>query len=111
MKHKILLLAGAGFVVVSTVIWSAALAQRSSEPDQPEANFKPVTVIKRALPPIVNAPSIPADKVTTQVRDNELVLGVVVGGKARAYPINMLTGPKREIINDTLGGRAIAATW
>ena len=32
-------------------------------------------------------------------------------GQARAYPINMLTGPSREIINDVLGGVPIAATW
>ena len=29
---------------------------------------------------------------------------MVVGKAARAYPINMLTGPQREIINDRLGG-------
>ena len=46
-----------------------------------------------------------------QVRDDELVLGVAINGEARAYPINMLTNPTREIINDTVGGRAIAATW
>jgi hypothetical protein len=34
-----------------------------------------------------------------------------VKGESRADPINMLTGPQREIINDRLGGRAIAATW
>ena len=45
------------------------------------------------------------------VRDDELVLGVMVGGEARAYPINQLTRPTREIINDKLGGKAIAATW
>ena len=45
------------------------------------------------------------------VKDEELVLGVVVKGEARAYPINMLTSPRREIINDKLGGQAIAATW
>jgi len=39
------------------------------------------------------------------------VLAVTVGEQSRAYPINMLTGPEREILNDTLGGRAIAATW
>jgi len=59
----------------------------------------------------VDAPFIPADKVTDQVTDKELVIGVVIDGRARAYPINMLTGPSREIINDMLGGRAIAATW
>ena len=45
------------------------------------------------------------------IRPNELVLAVSINGKHRAYPINMLTGPRREIINDTVGGRNIAATW
>ena len=56
---------------------------------------------------IVDAKFLKSDEVV----GNELVLGVVVNGKARAYPINMLTGPAREIINDQLGGAAIAATW
>ena len=67
--------------------------------------------LAKAFPPIVNAPTLPADKAGDRVSDNELVVGVVVGGEARAYPINMLTGPSREIINDTLGKHAIAATW
>lgn len=42
----------------------------------------------------------------------ELVLGVTVGKEARAYPLNMLNAlPGRKILNDTLGGQAIAATW
>lgn len=73
--------------------------------------FNPVVVEKEARPPIVNAPFIKANAVVDQVRPEELVLGIVIGGEARAYPINMLVGPEREIINDTLGGRAIAATW
>lgn len=72
--------------------------------------FRPRKVVP-PMRPIVNAPVVAAKNVTDQVADNELVLGVVVGGKPRAYPINMLTGPRREIINDSLGGRAIAATW
>ena len=43
--------------------------------------------------------------------DTELVLGVQVDDVARAYPINIQTGPAREIINDQVGNRAIAATW
>lgn len=77
----------------------------------PTRDFNPVTVIPRHIRPIVNAPSIPADKVTDQVGDNDLVLGVLVGKQSRAYPINMLSGPSREIINDDLGNRSIAATW
>jgi hypothetical protein len=61
--------------------------------------------------PIVDAPFLKASEVTDQVTDNELVLGVEIKGQARAYPINMLTGPSREIINDTIGDTHLAATW
>ena len=46
-----------------------------------------------------------------QLNPDELVLAVGSGKNGRAYPINMLTGPQREILNDTLGGTALAATW
>ncbi len=75
-----------------------------------DRQFRP----RRVVPPIraiVDAPHVGAADVDDQVSDGELVLGVVVDGVARAYPINMLCGPRREIINDTLGGFAIAATW
>jgi hypothetical protein len=74
-------------------------------------DFNPKVVIKREFPAITNAPVMSAEKATEKLQDNEIVLGVVVNGKARAYPINMLTGPSREIINDSLGERSIAATW
>lgn len=62
--------------------------------------------------PIVDPEPVPRAEVSDDlVRDNDLVLGVVVEGMARAYPINMLTGPDREIVNDSLGGKRIAATW
>jgi len=61
--------------------------------------------------PIADAPFLKASEVTDQVTDNELVLGVVIEGQTRAYPINMLTGPSREIINDTIGDTHLAATW
>ena len=77
----------------------------------PVDTFNPVIIEKEPRPPIVNAPFIKAGDVVDQVRPEELVLGIVIAGEARAYPINMLVGPEREIINDTVGGRAIAATW
>jgi len=45
------------------------------------------------------------------LRDDDLVLGVVIGGEARAYPVNLMWEPQNEALNDTLGGEAIAATW
>ena len=77
-----------------------------------ERDFKPRVVIARAFPAITNVPVVSAAAADEHVvRDKELILGVTINGESRAYPINMLTGPRREIINDQLGGRAIAATW
>ncbi len=73
--------------------------------------FNPRVVIRRSFPPIKSPPVVTAGEADKKLRPTELVLGVVVNGAARAYPINMLTGPRREIINDTLGGSHIAATW
>lgn len=84
--------------------------ERADLPPPIADGFEPIVVVEK-FKPITDAPVIPAREVESQVTDGELVLGVLLNGEARAYPINMLTGPEREIINDTLGGQPIAATW
>ena len=49
--------------------------------------------------------------VADRVRDKDLVIGLVAGGQAFAYPINMLGGPQREIVNDEYGGVAFCVNW
>ena len=73
--------------------------------------FNPRIAVPVSLPAIVEPESVDVVEATRLLSESELVLGVVVGGEPRAYPINMLNGPRREIINDKLGGQAIAATW
>jgi hypothetical protein len=46
-----------------------------------------------------------------KLADAELVIGVVVGGQARAYPVNLMWGPENEALNDVVAGVAVAATW
>ena len=75
-----------------------------------EPEFKPIKVVD-AFEAIEGPETVAGDKADKFVQDEELVLGVVIEGAARAYPINMLTGPHREIINDSLGEKSIAATW
>ncbi len=91
--------------------WDTALFAQSG----PSQEFRPRRLLppKRPItdPPLLSAQEIGGQEVGPQLADNELVLGVAVNGKARAYPINMLNGPSREIINDVLGGVPIAATW
>ena len=72
-------------------------------------DYQPRTVLPRPIRAITDPPILSA--ADANVDENELVIGVVVDDKARAYPINQLTGPRREIINDVLAGTAIAATW
>jgi hypothetical protein len=45
------------------------------------------------------------------LRDDDLVIGVVVGGEARAYPVNLMWEPQNEALNDALGGEPVAVTW
>jgi len=73
-------------------------------------NFRPVPVMP-PQPALIDFPSKSVREAASELNPSELVLGVEVGEEARAYPINMLDGPTREILNDTLGGRPIAATW
>ncbi len=73
-------------------------------------DFRPVRVLG-AQRVITEFPTKSMRDAGNVLNPSELVIGVTVGKESRAYPINMLTGPSREILNDTLGGRAIAATW
>lgn len=45
------------------------------------------------------------------LRDDDMILGVVFNDQARAYPVNYMNGPRNEVVNDQLGGLPIAPTW
>jgi len=87
-----------------------SISQSPHVPIAEVGEFTPQQVVP-PFEPITEASVIPAHEVGDEVLDSELVLGLTLNGDSRAYPINMLTGPSREIINDTLGGIPIAATW
>jgi hypothetical protein len=57
--------------------------------------------------PIYDPVFLPASEAETS--PNELVMGVVINGEAKAYPITPLRS--REIVNDELGGVPILVTW
>jgi len=64
-------------------------------------DYDPMYVLE-PFPPLKNPPTIQGNESEGKMDPLELVLGVEINGVARAYPINMLTGPRREIF---------AATW
>ena len=75
-----------------------------------DAGFHP-QIVARPFPIIKSAPILSASEADSSLENNSLVLGVSINQHARAYPIPMLCGPTREIINDLVGDTAIAATW
>ncbi len=74
--------------------------------------FRPVRYIRREERPTTRVPRQKIQKVPDALNPEDLVLGVTVGGEACAYPIKHMNAfAKYKILNDTLGGRPIAATW
>ncbi|MDB4759976.1 DUF3179 domain-containing protein [bacterium] len=72
--------------------------------------YRPRQVLKTPMRAITDPMIIQLSAATVPL--NELVLGVTTQGEARAYRINELTEPQREVINDhLLGGMPIAAAW
>ena len=60
-----------------------------------------------AIPPIYDPEFARAGKV--DLHDDELVMGVSLGGEAKAYPVT--TMQFREMVNDELAGIPILVTW
>ena len=59
------------------------------------------------IPPIYEPQFVTADN--APLRDDELVMGVSLGGDAKAYPITVLQF--REMVNDELAGIPILVSW
>jgi len=62
-----------------------------------------------AIPAIDDPAFVSGAEADLQMRAEEPVLGVVIGGEARAYSLWQLDA--HEIVNDEIAGTAIAATW
>ncbi len=60
-----------------------------------------------AIPPVYEPEFVGANDVS--IEDNELVMGVTLGGEAKAYPVTSMQF--REMVNDELAGVPILVTW
>jgi hypothetical protein len=59
--------------------------------------------------PAITSPDIISPSEATYMSNNDLVIGVVINGRARAYPVDILN--YHEIVNDNLAGRSICVTY
>ncbi len=88
-----------------------ATATPTEEPDgEGDISSQIVTLLRPdAIPAIDNPSFVSAEEADEQLRPVDLVIGVSIDGEHRAYGAAFLSG--HEIVNDMLGGRAIAVTW
>lgn len=63
---------------------------------------------KDGIPAIMEPQFVTADKVDF-LRDDDPVIGIVIGAVARAYPIRILNW--HEVVNDTLNGIPLVVTF
>jgi len=64
---------------------------------------------KDGIPSLTNPEVVTRAVADSFMRDDDMVLGVVINGEARAYPHGILWW--HEIVNDVLGGRPILVTF
>lgn len=68
------------------------------------------TVLERDRIPAIDDPQFePASLADKSLQPDERVIGLVINGDARAYPIPILSS--HEIVNDIVGGEPVAITW
>lgn len=74
------------------------------------ADYEIITLLPQdAIPAIDNPSFLDAATADSEYAPDELVMGVVFNGEARAYSVPHLSS--HEIVNDTVGGVKIAVTW
>ena len=109
-KHKQLFLVTGlcGLVIAAGLsYWLQAPRARQGQ----EEPFRPVRYILRQ-DPITRVPHKSVRAAQGILKEREMVLGVTIAGQSRAYPIRQLNAlPEHKILNDTLAGRPLAATW
>jgi Protein of unknown function (DUF3179) len=107
---------------LALVIWIASTAQLAAAPadwrlEWPDTDFSkhgvPLNEIISGGPPRDGIPSIDAPTFVpvaeAELSDREPVIGLIVDGDARAYPLRILIW--HEIVNDVVGGVPVAVTY
>jgi hypothetical protein len=62
-----------------------------------------------ASDPVVRPPAVPA--ANAPLADDDVVVGVVAGGKARAYRLDAFRSTARHVVNDVLNKTAVSVTY
>jgi hypothetical protein len=103
-------------MVVGLLVGFIAIAAQGRRAKEPDPDFAR-TRLMPPQEPFTDFAVQSAREAAKQISPSELVLGVVIGSQARAYPLGMIAGPSElsqlshELLNDRLGDEPILTTW
>lgn len=90
---------------------AAAVVEERSAPSRTSSTALPEGVEqllpRGGIPAIFDPKFVPAS--SARIPDDAWVLGVEIGGEARAYSLNLLN--RHEVVNDTIAQQPVAAVW
>jgi hypothetical protein len=104
--------------LVGGTVYLGFRTRQEAEPNEPAAGGRPDLIPDSALVDVLSPDSIPSidepsfiepGQASGWLADREPVVAVVLGGEARAYPVQILTW--HEIVNDEVGGRPVTITY
>ena len=101
MRHVV------GLVVFLTLMIGVVPAQDVSGPDAGLPDDFERLIPRGSIPSIDDPRFVTAAE--AEIADDAWVLGVAIGGEAKAYSLNLLN--RHEVVNDRVGDRPVAAVW
>jgi len=96
----------AAALLASATVAAATVAAAAEPPADLPPEFE--QIIPRGRIASVDAPQFVA-AAEAEIPDDAWVLGVAIGGQAKAYSLNLLN--HHEIVNDAVGEQTFAAVW
>ena len=100
-------------VLAAAVLGVFVVAARvdGQKPPSKDIQGSPMYMVlpKDAIPSIDDPQLLPIQEASGRAEENEIFLGVVLNGEAHAYSTWLLDS--HEIVNDVVGGVAVAAEW
>lgn len=96
---------------LTSCVLALALLTRPVPQDDPEKHYEQNSrrAAARDAFPVLDHPKMVNAAEAADMRDEDRVIGVDVGGEARAYPIAVMG--RHELANDTCGKTPIAVSW
>ena len=89
---------------------AAGAAAPGADPNRLDRDYTIVEILPKNFIPAIKYPYFyEVEDAVGIYSDEELVIGLSIGGEHRAYSVPYLSG--REIVNDTVGGVKVAVTW